>query len=78
MLGRLLSLGYTRGKRERTPESQRGPNPSASLGTCGVPLFRSQCGKRLGARQVQLRFTQRPKQVGITRRVSIHSLRHSW
>ena len=52
MLGRLLSLGYARDKRESAPEGNTGPNPSATLGTCGVPLFRSQSGCRLGAGQI--------------------------
>ena len=51
------------------PEANTGPN---------APLFRSQAGRRLGARQVQLRFAALCKTVGITRRVSIHSLRHTF
>jgi integrase/recombinase XerC len=41
-------------------------------------LFRSQSGRRLGARQVQLRFAQLLEQAGITRKVSVHSLRHTF
>jgi site-specific recombinase XerD len=40
------------------------------------PLFTSMRGRRIGARQVQLRFTYWLENAGITRRYSIHSLRH--
>jgi len=69
MLGRFLSLGYARDKRNDAPEASCGPY---------VPLFRSQSGRRLGARQVQLRFAALCRKAGIVRKVSIHSLRHTF
>jgi integrase/recombinase XerC len=55
--------------REVPPEANRGPN---------MPLFRSIHGRRLGARQVQLRFAQWCREEGIDRSVSVHSLRHTF
>ncbi len=53
---------------------------NATRGNCGpnTPLFRGQSGNRLGARQIQLRFTQWFREVGIDRPVSLHSLRHTF
>jgi len=53
---------------------------SAPQGSCGpqAPLFRSQSGKRLGARQVQLRFAALCRKAGIIRPVTVHSLRHTF
>jgi len=75
LLGRYLD--------ELAPEANSGPN---------VPLFRSRHGSRLGARVIQLRFAQTCKIAGIlpaslkrgpaaggsSRRISIHSLRHTF
>jgi integrase/recombinase XerC len=55
--------------REVAPEDNSGPH---------VPLFRSQSGRRLGARQIQLRFAALCRKAGITRPVSVHSLRHTF
>ena len=61
--------------------------PSAAAGNGGpdVPLIRSIHGRRLGARQVQLRFAKWCREAGIsptsdgqTRPVSVHSLRHTF
>jgi integrase/recombinase XerC len=49
------------------PEANTGPN---------VPLFRSINGKRLGARQVQLRFAKLCREGGVM--ASVHSLRHTF
>ncbi|MBI3872415.1 MAG: tyrosine-type recombinase/integrase [candidate division Zixibacteria bacterium] len=49
-----------------------------------IPLFRSQSGsatagkRRLGARQVQLQFAALCHAADLTRRVSVHSLRHTF
>ena len=53
---------------------------NGTQGDCGpgTPLFRANTGRRLGARQIQLRFAQRLKDAGIDRPVSIHSLRHTF
>jgi site-specific recombinase XerD len=40
------------------------------------PLFTSMRGRRIGARQVQLRFSHWFDKAGITRRYSVHSFRH--
>jgi len=52
----------------------------APQGNCGpqVPLFRSRWGTRLGPRPIQLRFAALCRKAGIARRVSIHSLRHTF
>jgi len=42
------------------------------------PLFRSRSGRRLGPRQTQLRFALWRARAGIARRVTIHSLRHTF
>jgi len=47
-------------------------------GAPDVPLIRSVHGKRLGARQVQLRFAKWCREAGIDRPVSVHSLRHTF
>ena len=44
----------------------------------GTPLFGSRNGGRLGPRQVQLRFKHWLKAAGITRQLSVHSLRHTF
>lgn len=44
----------------------------------GSPLFRSRQGGRLCARQVQLRLRHWLKVAGITRPLSVHSLRHTF
>ena len=54
---------------ELAPEANSGPN---------VPLFRSRHGSRLGARVIQLRFAQTCKIASLARRISIHSLRHTF
>jgi integrase/recombinase XerC len=54
---------------EVAPEANSGPN---------VPLFRSRHGSRLGARVIQLRFAQTCQIAGLSRRVSIHSMRHTF
>ncbi|MEW5701390.1 MAG: tyrosine-type recombinase/integrase [Candidatus Zixiibacteriota bacterium] len=54
---------------QRTGHQLSGPNS---------PLFRGQSGRRLGARQVQLRFAALCRQASITRPVSVHSLRHTF
>jgi site-specific recombinase XerD len=53
---------------------------TATEAKCGanVPLFRSKSGCRLGARQVQLRFAAFLQHAGIDRRISVHSLRHTF
>jgi integrase/recombinase XerC len=51
------------------PETNGGPN---------VPLFPSRFGSRLTARPIQLWFAKLCRQAGITRSVSIHSLRHTF
>ena len=43
-----------------------------------MPLFRASTGSRLGARQIQLRFAALCQKAGMVRRVSIHSLRHTF
>ena len=48
-------------------------NPGA---TDGIPVFSSRTGNRLGPRQIQLRFHHWLKAAGITKPLSIHSLRH--
>jgi integrase/recombinase XerC len=52
---------------------------SASQGNTGpnTPLFTSKSGRRLGARQIQLNFGRWVPEAGITRSVSVHSLRHT-
>jgi integrase/recombinase XerC len=50
-------------------------NPGA---TDGIPLFSSRKGKRLGARQVQLRLKYWLEVAGITKPLSVHSLRHTF
>jgi len=61
---------------EVAPEANTAPD---------LPLFRSRHGTRLGGRVIQLRFTQTcniagilPASGGRTRRISIHSLRHTF
>ncbi len=53
---------------------------NATQGTCAAdtPLFRAQSGNRLGARQIQLRFAHWFCEAGISRSVSLHSLRHTF
>ena len=53
---------------------------SATQGNCGpdTPLFRTSTGRRLGARQIQLRFAKLFQQADIGGLVSIHSLRHTF
>ena len=53
---------------------------NGTRGDCGLdtPLFRTTAGRRLGARQIQLRFTRWFREAGIERPVSIHSLRHTF
>jgi len=53
---------------------------NAPQGTCGpdTPLFRASTGRRLGARQIQLRFTALCHEAAIDRQVSVHSLRHTF
>ena len=53
---------------------------NAPQGTCGpdTALFRASTDRRLGARQIQLRFAVLCRVAGIDRRVSIHSLRHTF
>jgi integrase/recombinase XerC len=46
--------------------------------TDGTPLFRSRSGGRLGPRQVQLRLKHWLGVAGITKRLSVHCLRHSF
>ncbi|MFC1475810.1 tyrosine-type recombinase/integrase [Candidatus Zixiibacteriota bacterium] len=55
-------------------------NKNATQGNCGpdMPLFRGQSGKRLGARQIQLRFARWFQEAGIDRPISLHSLRHTF
>jgi integrase/recombinase XerC len=64
--------------RESATEANGGANPTASLGTFGVPLIRSKSGLRLGGRQIQLNFARWLKQVGISRPFSVHSCRHTF
>ncbi|MBI3663375.1 MAG: tyrosine-type recombinase/integrase [Acidobacteria bacterium] len=62
------------------------PKENTRTGNGGpdIPLFRSQSGsdtadkRRLGARQVQLRFAALCRKAGVSRRVSVHSLRHTF
>jgi integrase/recombinase XerC len=68
MLGRFL--------REVAPQGNCGPQ---------APLFRSRWGTRLGPRPIQLRFAAlcwkagiSPASGGQARRISIHSLRHTF
>jgi integrase/recombinase XerC len=42
------------------------------------PLFFSSCGNRLGPRQVELRLAHWLKQSAITRRCTVHTLRHTF
>ncbi len=53
---------------------------NATEGECGpnTPLFQAQSGKRLSARQIQLRFARWFQEAGIDRQVSLHSLRHTF
>ena len=53
---------------------------NATRGACApnTPLFRGQSGKRLGARQIQLRFARWYQEAGIDRPISLHSLRHTF
>ena len=53
---------------------------TAPQATCGpdTPLFRASTGRRLGARQIQLRFAALCRDAGIDRQLSIHSLRHTF
>jgi len=53
---------------------------NAPRGECGrnTPLFRSQSGRRLGQRQIQLRFALWFAEAGIDRQISLHSLRHTF
>ncbi|MFC1475857.1 tyrosine-type recombinase/integrase [Candidatus Zixiibacteriota bacterium] len=53
---------------------------NATRGGCGpyTPLFQAQSGKRLGRRQIQLRFARWFDEAGIGRPVSLHSLRHTF
>ena len=43
-----------------------------------TPLFRSQSGRRLGARAIQLKFASWVQEAGIDRPVSVPSLRHTF
>jgi integrase/recombinase XerC len=43
-----------------------------------IPLFCSGSGNRLGPRQIQLRLQHWLEVAGITRRLSVHSLRHAF
>jgi len=43
-----------------------------------VPLIPSKSGRRLGGRQIQLNFARWIKQAGITRSMSVHSMRHTF
>jgi len=54
--------------------------PSAAADNSGpdVPLIRSIHGRRLGARQVQLRFAKMCREAGIDRPASVHSLRYTF
>ena len=49
---------------------------NADVLTNGTPLFRSRTGSRLCPRQVQLRLRHWLKLAGITKPLSVHSLRH--
>jgi len=46
--------------------------------TADAPTFFSRAGKRLGPRQVQLRFKHWLEMAGITKSLSVHSLRHTF
>ena len=52
---------------------------TAPQADCGpdTALFRASTGRRLGARQIQLRFAALCRDAGIDRQISIHSLRES-
>jgi len=50
----------------------------ASDGGDGRPLFCSRSGNRLGPRQIQLRLRHWLEVAGITRHLSVHSLRHAF
>jgi len=76
-LNRVLVRMSGRFLRNDAPEANCGPHPSASPGA-GVPLFRSRWGKRLGPRPIQLRFAALRRKAGIVRRISIHSLYHTF
>jgi len=54
---------------ESAPQAATAPN---------TPLFTSKSGRRLGARQIQLNFGRWVSGAGITRSVSVHSLRHTF
>jgi len=64
-LGRLLRQFL----KENAPHASIGPH---------TPLFQSQSGNRLSARQIQFRFARWFQEAGIDRRVSLHSLRHTF
>jgi len=53
---------------------------NATRGEChaDTPLFRGQSGRRLGQRQIQLRFARWFEEARINRPVSLHSLRHTF
>jgi len=53
---------------------------NATRGECApnTPLFRGQSGRRLGQRQIQLRFAGWFQEAGISRPASLHSLRHTF
>jgi len=53
---------------------------NSTQGDCGddTPLFRTNTRRRLGARQIQLRFANRLSEAGIDRPISVHSLRHTF
>jgi site-specific recombinase XerC len=53
-----------------------GPYIKTNAVTDGTPLFRSRKGNRLCPRQVQLRLRHWLKVAGITKPLSVHSLRH--
>jgi len=55
--------------KESAPQGNGGPD---------TPLFRASTGRRLGARQIQLRFAALCRKAGVNRQVSIHSLRHTF
>ena len=42
------------------------------------PLFRANGCRRLGTRQIQLRFARLFEETGIRRQISLHSLRHTF
>ena len=81
---RIRLKGGTEGRVFLNPElrrlMRRYLKENGTQGACAAdtPLFRAGAGRRLGARQIQLRFAKLFEEARIDRPISLHSLRHTF